>query len=158
TRDEFDIRAAEVLAAPGAVFVGDGRAGLSIFDAARRRNPVEAASAPSHDQVEALERSGDTLFACHDNAGLFVYDVADLAAPVEIGHLELDPSGTECQSLRLSGNLLYIGGAKVLGTADVSDPAHPVLLGQTTTPDHADFASLALAGNGSALLAVTVLI
>lgn len=155
TRGAFDIRAAEVLAAPGAVYVGDGRAGLSIFAARPAVRLVEVASAPSHDRVEALQRAGDVLFACHDNAGLVIYDVSELRSPREIGHLDLDPPATACVSLQLAGDLLYIGGNDRLGVADVSRPSRPVLLDEVA-PTGGRFVSLALAGrHRAALLAVT---
>lgn len=154
TRDEFDVRAAQVLAAPGTLFVGDGRAGLATFAAPRPRTLVERGSAPATDQIEAMQRAGDKLFVCDDNSGLSVFDVANLRAPRAIAHLSLDPPDMACVSLQLSGSLLYIGGGAALGVADVHDPAHPVLLGQTSTPERARFVALALAAGGRALLAV----
>src|SRR5262249_35923626 len=61
--------------------------------------------------------------------GLRVFDVSDLAAPHELGDLEL---GAGPSSLARVGHTIYLGDSDVNGqlhVIDVSDPAHPHELG-----------------------------
>jgi hypothetical protein len=148
TRVPVDIRAASVLAGPDSLYVGDGRVGLTAFDLAAPAHPVEGQSAPAHDHVGAMARGGvddGALFACHDNAGVYAYDVsgANATAPQEIGHLEFTPTHEACEALLLDGNRLYIGGHDHLGVADVTDPAHPTMLTQVAALDGGSFLALA---------------
>ena len=140
----FDTRAGNVLVDGQRILVGDARAGLAVLDRHDPRNPVLVGSLRSSDQVTALQLRENVLFACDDNAGLVVYDVSVDSAPAEVARTTFLTGVPEaCHDLLLSGDVLFMAGTLHLAAVDVSDPRHPVVRAQVTTPEEAGFVSIA---------------
>jgi len=140
----FDTRAGNVLLDGQRILVGDGRAGLAVLDRHDPRNPVLVGSLRPLDQLSALQLREDVLFACDDNAGLVVYDISVSSAPTEVARAQFltDPHEA-CHDLLLAGDVLFMGGTVRLAAVDVSDPRHPVVRTEVTTPEEATFVSIA---------------
>ena len=65
-----------------------GRDGVVVYGLADPAKPEHLANVPlPGEYVHDAYVRGDTLWANHGNAGLFVYDLADLGNPVELGRL-----------------------------------------------------------------------
>jgi hypothetical protein len=140
----FNTRTANVLVDGERILVGDARAGLAVLDRHDPRNPVLVGSLRSLDQVGAMQLRGQVLFACDDNAGLVVYDVSVSSAPAEVARAMFPTDPHEgCHDLVLSGDVLFMAGTLHLAAVDVSDPRHPVVRTEVTTPEEAGFVSIA---------------
>jgi hypothetical protein len=151
----FNSRTAAVLLDGQRILVGDARAGLAVLDRHDATNPVLVGSLPALDNVSAMQLRGDLLFACDNNAGLVVYDVAVSSAPAEVARTRFVPDPHEsCNDLLLSGDVLFMAGTLHLAAVDVSDPRHPTILTEVTTPEEAIFQSVA-AIDATHLLALT---
>ena len=74
---------------------------------------------------------GTTAYVLDEQLGLFILDVADPNAIVELGHLFV---GGVDRDLTIDGDLAYIaGGGAGLVIVDISDPASPTLVSATDT-------------------------
>jgi hypothetical protein len=109
--------------------VGDGRAGLTLFDLSNPKDPVLGGSVDTSDGVGRILQVGDVTYVCNGNEGVVVVDTTSAGAPKEIGHTAFDdfpgPDGCEDLLLAEKPGLLYVGRQRGLGVLDISDPTKP---------------------------------
>ncbi len=114
--------------------------GLYILDITNPALPVEIA------HIEGLINnscvSGNYCYVASQSRGLVVYDVTNPAQITEVGNY---PSSWPSWFIVVEGNLAYLSGLNGFLVLDVSDPAHPVLKGQSNLSDHAS-GSLTVSG------------
>jgi len=86
-----------------------------------------------------VEVVGEVAYAAVENGGLWVLDVSDSAAPVQLAYLQMwafSPHDVE-----VVGGFAYIAngdGTPALRVIDVSNPAAPVEVGSLDTPHYAE--------------------
>lgn len=106
--------------------IGDGRAGLTLFDITDPKNPVLGGSVDTSDGVGVVLQVGPITYVCNGNEGVIAVDTTDVNAPKEVGHAAFDdfPAPDGCNDLLAStgGDLLYVGRHRGLGVLDISDP------------------------------------
>lgn len=144
-----DIAAFSIAAVEDAILLGDGRAGLTIYDATDPSNPVEGANLDAQDRFAGFVVADDVIYACDDNAGVTIVDVSDRGAPAVLASLYYSaiPSIDQCVDVLLVGTTLYVGGRVALRTADVSDPSSPVWTGEVIIPTRDSVRSLDIVGD-----------
>jgi hypothetical protein len=143
---DLDYSALSVIAAPGLVILGDGRAGITLFDASDPDQPVAVSSIAANDAIAGLELSGDTLYVCDTNKGMFIADIGVPSAPVILSRPAFPPDDVACLDFELVGDLLYVAGSYGLGIVDVADPAAPAWLGWVDVPLTEIFSSIEVVG------------
>jgi hypothetical protein len=137
------------------VALGDGRAGVTLYDASDPANPVEAGSIAGDDLVTNMAARGSILFACDDNWGVLIADLSDPDKPVRLGGIPFDPVGSDkCYDVLVSDDTLFVASRFTLTIADVSDPEEPLVL--ASEPLRAGDAVTGLALSGRHLFAATV--
>lgn len=141
-----DIAAFNALAAEGFVVLGDGRAGVTLYDTSDATNPIERGSVPAMDRIAGMDRVGSTVYACDDNAGLMIIDITSLAAPVLLARLPF-VVGDQCLDVKARDGLLFVAGGTHLSVVDVSDPNNPTWKGEFVMPAGDSVGSLAFAGS-----------
>jgi hypothetical protein len=94
-------------------------------------SPVALAFLPLPGFQNAVEVSGDLAFVASGGFGLSVVDVTNLQAPVLVAQLATPGSAND---VRVAGTVAYVAEDVGLQLVDVSDPAHPVLLGSLSFP------------------------
>lgn len=106
--------------------VGDGRAGLTLFDLSDPANPVLGGTVDTSDGVGVILQVGDVTYVCNGNAGVVAVDTTDVKAPKEIGSIAFDdfpgPDGCDDLLLAKEPGLLYVGRQRGVGVLDISDP------------------------------------
>ena len=86
-----------------------------------------------------VEVVGEVAYAAVENGGLWVLDVSDSAAPVQLAYLQMwafNPYDVE-----VVGGIAYItngGVSPALWVIDVSNPTAPVAIGSLDTPHYAE--------------------
>lgn len=143
---DLDYSAFTVITAPGLVILGDGRAGITLFDASDPDQPVAVSSITAKDAIAGLELSGDTLYVCDTNLGMFIADIRVPSAPVVLSRPAFPPDNVACLDFELVGDLLYVAGTFGLGLVDVADPAAPAWLGWVDLPLTEIFSSIEVVG------------
>jgi hypothetical protein len=111
---------ASVVATPSYLALGDGRVRseedgvfrpqLLVFDPTVDP-PVLLGTAEGQDEVGSVRALGDIAFACAGNAGLSVFDLADLSAPSLFDILDLDR--VRCTATEVVGNTAFAGTDRV---------------------------------------------
>lgn len=109
-------------------------------------NPIPVSSDNSY-WIWSLSTDGSYLYAgtFGGNGGLHVYDIANPAAPQEVGHLN---TGAFPDDMDVSGDLVFIGdldGGLVI--VDVSDPTLPVELARVEIGPGQNVQAVAVAGD-----------
>jgi hypothetical protein len=94
-------------------------------------SPVALAFLPLPGFQNAVEVSGNVAFVASGGFGLSVVDVTNLQAPVLVAQLATPGSAND---VRVAGTVAYVAEDVGLQLVDVSDPAHPVLLGSASYP------------------------
>ena len=94
-------------------------------------SPVALAFLPLPGFQNAVEVSGDLVFVASGCFGLSVVDVTNLQTPVLVAQLATPGSAND---VRVAGTVAYVAEDDGLQLVDVSDPAHPVLLGSLSFP------------------------
>ncbi|MEZ4307309.1 MAG: IPT/TIG domain-containing protein [Polyangiaceae bacterium] len=119
-----------VAAEDGVLAVGDGRAGVTLFDLKDPANPVLGGTYDTTDAVRSIASAGHIVYACNDNAGLVTVDAADPANPLLLGEVAFDDiEGFDaCRDVTPAGDLAYVGRLNGLGVLDVADPSAPAWL------------------------------
>jgi hypothetical protein len=98
---------------------------LQVVDIAVPQNPVLRGRYNPYEWVKHCVMGDGYAYVSIGNDGLFVIDVSDPDAPVEVAELRIDGI---TERGRLEGNLLYLA-ASGLRVIDVSDPEEPVVVG-----------------------------
>jgi len=132
--------------------VGDGRAGVTVFDITHPDNPTAVGTIPNGDIAGSIKFSGGVAFVCNDNQGLLVIDHKS-NPPVLLTQLTLDQQLTACHDLDVSSQYLFVAEGKALGVYDISTPTSPTFAGFLGLP--AQDAVNAIALYGDYLLAST---
>jgi hypothetical protein len=94
----------DVLADERLVIVAEGRAGISIYDAATAER---LSTRPTTGSAGRLARSGDWLFVLNEDTGLRVLDISDPRGPL----LVRQQFGSAGVDLRVLGDRLYVSDA-----------------------------------------------
>lgn len=106
--------------------VGDGRAGLTLFDISNPNDPVLGGTVDTSDGVTRILQDGDVTYVCNGNAGIVAVDTTNVKAPKEIGQILFDdfqgPDGCDDLVLAKEPGLLYVGRQRGVGVLDISDP------------------------------------
>jgi hypothetical protein len=117
----------------------DGTGGVTIYSLADPAQPTVAGEyddfvVSDYHGPMALAATGTTVYLGDAQNGLFVLDASDPLAPSVIGSssgiFEFDAMGVFGNQLLTSGSS-FIGG-RIINAVDVSNPAAPVLMGNTS--------------------------
>ncbi|MEZ4312071.1 MAG: Ig-like domain-containing protein [Polyangiaceae bacterium] len=141
--------------------VGDGRAGISIFDTQDPVAPALAANYQTTDTAGQIIPSADPgfVYACVSNRGVWVFDVSDPKAPVPVDkHEELNELSGGCTDLELIGDHLYYSGGKGLAVLDASTPSSLSLLSTFALPANDIVGSLAYSADFPGYLFATTFV
>ena len=131
--------------------VADRFGGLKILSVANPASPVLLGTYATPDSAEDVAMVGNTAYIAASGAGLQIVDLSKPAQPLLLGSFVTNMSAS---SVRVIGNRAYVGCPLVvspighptttgLQIIDVSNPAHPALLGNTGY----DTAAVDLVGN-----------
>jgi VCBS repeat-containing protein len=78
----------------------------------------------------ALAISGNYLYVADQDTGLYVLNIANPAAPVEVSSYDPGGAGNHYMGIQVEGTFAYVTDASgKLIELDISDPTHPTLLG-----------------------------
>ncbi|HXO51137.1 MAG TPA: Ig-like domain-containing protein, partial [Mycobacterium sp.] len=94
-------------------------------------SPVALGFLPLPGFQNAVEVSGNLAYVASGGFGLSIADVTNLQAPVLVAQLATPGSAND---VRVAGAVAYVAEDVGLQLVDVSDPAHPVLLGSLSYP------------------------
>ncbi len=130
---EKDIGVVNVVPAGNRLLVGDGRAGFQLFDITAPDNPISMGELSDVDAVSAIVPGNGVVYACDDNKGLLVIDVAG-SAPQQLAKPAFNTIVGACRELELVGNHLYVAGGNGIAVLDISTPADPTLAGTVILP------------------------
>lgn len=127
---ESDIAASGLSLGEGGVLaVGDGRAGLTLFDVTDPENPALGGTVDTSDGVGVVLQVGSITYVCNGNEGVVAVDTTDVNAPKEVGHASFDdfpgPDGCDDLLLAKEPGLLYVGRQRGVGVLDITDPTAP---------------------------------
>lgn len=148
---EADVGLLNLVPVGDLLVLGDGRAGLSVFDTLTPAAPVLVGSIAGADTLGAMVTYGDLLFACDGTYALWTVDLTDPASPKHTSQ-QIAPEVGGCYGLTLNGTALYLAGSKGLGVYDVSSGL-PVLESALVLP--ADDILFSIAARGHHLYATT---
>lgn len=143
---ERDVGQYSVAVAGNVVFVGDGRAGVSVYDATLANAPVYASSSASADSAGVVVPSSDPtyFYACLDNLGVGVFDVSNPLMPVLVDqHPELNAEAGGCKDLEVVGDRVYYSGGSGLAVMDATDPKALIVKSSLKLPAEDYIGSLA---------------
>ena len=143
-----DIAAFSVIVTDSKVVLGDGRAGISLFDASVPENPALAGSIDALDRIAGMDVSGTTVYACDDNNGVLIADVSS-SEPREIGRVRFADIGgsDQCYDVLVRDSTLYVASAMRLTVMDISTPSSPTVLGLFELRAEDRVLALGLSGN-----------
>jgi len=127
-----------------AIEVSDGRlftttityfdpSSLRVYDLSDPLSPVLIGSASVPGNSTDLAVDGDLAFVVSTDGGvgpaggLHVFDVGNPAEPTLMGSLE---TPTSARAIALEGVIAYIADSDILRIVDVSDPSHPIQIGE----------------------------
>ena len=110
------------------LYVADG-SGIQVVDVSDPPNPVQVGHVNTLGTSFQLAFHDDLLEVAVDNRGLQVFSIADdPTTPVSRGHINFDQASYAIATMGSLALVLVAGGT--LKVADVSDPVHPVEIGQ----------------------------
>jgi len=120
------------------VAVSDHYWGLRIFDVSDKHNLSEVGDfATSGGDFTGIDASRDRVYVGNNWGGIYIVDASDPGAPRLVGSTRrLTSPNKGSAGLLAVGDLLYFQGNtdRVMRVADVSEPAHPKLLGESAVP------------------------
>jgi hypothetical protein len=130
--------ARKIAVSGGLAYVAQEWAGLRIMDISDPVHPLPRGQSSSPHFATDVAVNGSVAYVADNSYGLRCYNVRDPDNPSEIGGLQA-PILSE---LALSGNTAYLATGNPLSTSfkglqivDVTNPAHPRVLGQAATTD-----------------------
>jgi hypothetical protein len=130
--------ARKIAVSGGLAYIAQEWAGLRIMDIADPMHPQPRGHSSSPHYAMDVAVSGSMAYMADSSYGLRSYNVRDPDNPREIGGLQVPLA----KKVALSGNTAYLAignlhsqSFKGLQVVDVTDPAHPRLVGQTETTD-----------------------
>ena len=128
-------------------YVAAGAAGLAVVDVSDPTAPAILGSAAAPGNAQNLAVKGGFAYVAAGDAGLQILDVGAPTAPRVVGSVVLPPVGASGPAKALGvdvaperGLAAVAAGTFGLQLVDVSDPAHPALLGKVATGDARDVA------------------
>ena len=134
-------------------FVGDKGGGLRVIDVSDPASPVEVGAWNIETYggvVNGVAVAGTYAYATGTtittmpSGGLWVIDVSDPSAPLEVGQCITGGAESTTWGVELSGQYAYVAATlDGLLVIDVQDPAHPAVLGSCDTPGTAFDVSVA---------------
>ncbi len=125
------------------LYIASGPNGLLIVDVSNPAKPSILGTLDTGDSAYDVAVSGSTVYVANGNSGLMTVDVSNPAKPVKLGSYDTPYLST---GIAVSGTTVYVGDYSSLQLIDVSDPAHPSLVGLVEgTPRF--LAKVAVSGN-----------
>jgi hypothetical protein len=102
-----------------------GRDGLRIVSITDPTNPIVVGHIDANRSVKDVDVAGDYAYVADWDSGLRVVSIADPENPVEVAHI--DTIGAT-SAVAVSGDYAYVG-AEMLRVMLISDPTHPLAVG-----------------------------
>jgi hypothetical protein len=125
--------------------VVDGLDTIRVLDVSDPAAPTEVGSRLMSNFVDALDTTGDYLYAaCHED-GLKVLDISAHGDPIEVNSYPL----TECTDVDIQGDCAYAVESEWDGglyTFDIADPANPVYVSNYALPAGLRFSRVSVEG------------
>jgi len=91
---------------------------------------------------------GDELYITTYGVGLEVFDISDPANPAQLALITFGSSPfIETQGGTISGDMLYLADARDLYTFDITNPASPMFMAETSLPLVISYPELAVVGD-----------
>lgn len=143
----LDVAASTVVTTPDHVLLGDGRAGMVVYDRWNQADPKQIGFSDSNDNVQGMWVVGDVVYACDANAGMFIADISDPASPVLLSATPNPPDLIGCSDILVIGETALLGTAGGLGIVDVSDPTSPTWLGWAPVSETGGIGYMKLVGD-----------
>lgn len=145
-----DIAATAASVREDLLILSDGRAGMSLYRLTDPEQPALAATtSESIDRLGDVAWVGSRAYACNDNTGIELFEVADPTAPGHQPALRF-PSGEvhACRSLRAHPRepLLYMSDLRSLVVYGVADGGEVSRIAEVQLPSTGSMGTLALAG------------
>lgn len=131
-----------VVASGSHAFVANGSYGLSIIDISDPEQPRLESTFPTHGKANGVAVTGRVggaaasyAYVANGDAGLLVVELGTPVAPHKVGHMLLDQEYDLAEDIIVSGTTAYLTGLYGgLYTLDLSEPAHPRVIGHVQTP------------------------
>ncbi len=139
--------------------VGDGRAGVTVFNVADPKNPIlQGESVDTSDGVGAALQVEQYTYVCNGNAGVVVTETSDTFGPKFLAEVSFDdfdgPDGCNDLALAADGKLLYVGRARGLGVLDIAEPSKPAWKALVILPSKDSIRSMRAVGSHVVALSV----
>ena len=156
-----EISAANVHALDGALALADGRGGLVLYNLTDPESPTMATQLLGRDRIGEMTRDQNRLFACEDNAGIMVLDVADVTNPSIVAQVSFSAIDAtlvdQCYGIELDleTQTAFVAGARGVTIVNLSDLEDIGLVGRFEL--RADDRVLAL-GRADGLLYLSTLV
>ncbi|MBU0691427.1 T9SS type A sorting domain-containing protein [bacterium] len=134
------------------VYIADGYRGMRVVDVSNPAVPEEIAGYNRYGSIEDIRIVGSIAYV-RESYNLSILDVSDPLNPLELSRFE--PFTYGFSNFELSGNTAFLVGYdfECLKAIDVSDPAHPELIGTFSMDDYpyaiAVFNHYAVLGGGA---------
>ncbi len=116
---ESDVGLLNILTVGNVLVVGDGRAGLTLFDLGTPAAPVASGSIVGADTIGAMVPGDGHVFACDGTYALWSVDITNPASPTYESY-DLAPDVGGCYGITILGNKLFVAGSVGLGVYDVT--------------------------------------
>ena len=123
--------AIDVRVAGSIAYVADGTSGVSVIDVATPTTPVLLGSVDTPGDAQDLVVRDGMVYVADGPQGLAIIDARTPTAPVIIG--QVDTPGI-ARGVDISGSFAVLADGGMLRTADVTNPALPVLRGSVAIP------------------------
>jgi hypothetical protein len=127
--------------------VGDGRAGITLFDLSDPKNPKLGGTVDTPDALTTVAQQERVAFGCDGNAGVVAVDASDPKAPKLLSEaLFKDVPGDACAELSPAGKLVFVARRQGLGVLDATDPGNMAWKALVTLPQKDSVTSVRAVG------------
>ncbi len=124
----------EIVRVDDRLYVADQTLGIVVVDVTEPNHPLVLGAVETAGGALDLDTDGDSLFVAIGGAGFEILSLADPDTPASLAVVE---TGSPVVSVAEGGGLLWGADHEGVLSADVSDPAAPMLLGFEKTTEYA---------------------
>lgn len=114
------------------IFTTEGESGIAIYSAPQPDQIHQLSTYTGIDTALAIDATDTHLYIAADRQDLVILDITDPSSPVYVTSVD---TGIRTRNVKVIGSIMYaVDRSTGLTTFDITDPAHPVMLGQVALP------------------------